>query len=635
MAHYGSNAETQPLRHPSPGMESLRRLGPTPPSRPMSRFDDGTQDFIASALGAQQPRAMGSPRSKQDFSAADEDVPFFPLGGEALTHSKHLGAPLLNLGELVVEGASEPHHGSEEVGVFESFFDLTEQRLKVIFDALDSQSTQKPDGVADFEQLRRGLVDAGVKVGDEEGFARLVKQVDQDLDGGLTFNEFEAVVQSLKMAYLLRGVSVADIERNVGPKGASLVRVIDYSIGRIVHRNPTVTDFTDFLYGPRPEWASNRWIDVSAPCPLVIKGLAIKYRLHPLSLEDALHNEFEQGAKLDRYPNHSFIVFPGMFIDSDSAANASSTEASVHAADGRIGAARIRRARYPRLRRLNPSKRLLEPLIEPDTKSLESADPALTVLASFPGVVHYNVCMFLTRPKADTLVTVVDSTAGGAVFRRVRNELQVSYSRLRSQSALFVMYTVLDVLVDNLGPVMDAFEEHIAALRTEVREHTARRGILFDAETDSAFLARYHDVLHELTRAKRRLTPAIRVLSQLTMLEDVDPDCRVYLRDVLDHAEDVVERLNAMAEDCKSLNQEQQHSIDSKLTKSMAALTVVGVIFMPGQFFTGVFGMNFRNMRARASSRWPALTPPTRAQRALIRNTASRFSGSCVCCLGF
>lgn len=52
----------------------------------------------------------------------------------------------------------------------------------------------------------------------------------------------------------------------------------------------------------------------------------------------------------------------------------------------------------------------------------------------------------------------------------------------------------------------------------------------------------------------------------------------------------------SMMEDCRAMKSEQQHSIDARLTKSMAALSVVGVIFMPGQFLAGVFGMNFHFM---------------------------------------
>jgi len=222
----------------------------------------------------------------------------------------------------------------------------------------------------------------------------------------------------------------------------------------------------------------------------------------------------------------------------------------------------------------------------------------MQLMNDFPGIRHFNICLFASLPKLDTLITIVDTSAGGeAVFARVRKELQISYSRLRSsKESSFLLYTVLDVLVDAWNPVIDALERHIAALRIEVRVNSTRREILFDARTDSEFLARYHDVLHELTKAKRRLNPGVRVLSHLANSDLIDDECKIYLKDVQDHAEEYVERLESLMEECRALKSEQQHSIDARLTKSMAALSVVSIVFLPGQFLSSVFGMNFRFM---------------------------------------
>lgn len=616
-----------------------------PPSRPASSAaGDDTRRYVASALlGGISPLMRQKMQTNEKMESFTLPPPphspsksaLSSLGREGLKNPKYLREPLLNLGELVVEGALNEgmeDEATREHGVFESFFDLTQPRLKAIFDALDSASKDQMDGVADFKHLRRGLIDAGVKVEDEGTFARLVKEVDQDLDGGLTFQEFESVVQSLKMAYLIKSRTPEEVmtscylvippnkraevehlyaldtsSENGGSEDEDFVttipntRVLDYGVAKVLTRSPIDYDsLLAFYYGARPEWTTTRWIDVTSPAEFIVKGLAVKYRLHPLSLEDALHNEYDQGAKLDRYDNHMFLIFPGMTLENFEDIPVTSEEAK------RSRFWRRKRSKYAGIHRLASQGRTgensflntegaLQPLLSKsssqnlnrsasmrsikkhqqswwdwfwarkgdrpaikrrtvvvEVENKEHAndflgddnDDTLHVLATFPGVKHYNVCIFLTTPEMDTLITIVDMNAGGdAVFSRVRKELQVSYSRLRSQNALFLMYTVLDVIVDNYSPVMDSLERHLTALRIEVRENAMKREILFDAKIDTEFLARYHDVLHELTRAKRRISPAIRVLNHLTNADIVDSECRIYLRDVQDHAEEFLERL--------------------------------------------------------------------------------------------
>lgn len=501
-------------------------------------------------------------------------------GGEKLHNPKHLKESLFNLGEVVVEGIrNKPYPSVQEVKdeeeVFESFFDLTKARLTVIFDTISKLNSRNED-IVDYEHLKRGMAISGLKIDDEVSFARLVKQVDQDLDGGLTFAEFESVVQSMKMAHLLKSKSVDDIANECVLPGSSQepnTRVMDYSVGKILMRSPTDRDSAiTFLYGSRPDWAKTRWIDIISPAPFIMKAMAIKYQLHPLSLEDTLLNAYDQGAKLDRYDNHLFVIFPGMALQNHTGLTTM----------GPLRSARSQRA----------SMRLLR-----TQQSNRHVDSVVKVLDDFPGILHFNVCLFLTTD-LNTLITVCDQQAGGHnVFVRVRKELQVSYSRLRSQSALFMMYMVLDVLVDGLLPVMDALEQHIIALRYEVRENGQRRQILFNEKDDRDFLAKYHDIIHELGRAKRRMSPAVRLLSHLSSSDPiVTEECKLYLRDVLDHSQEVLERLEGMMEECRALKAEHQHSIDARLTKSMAALSVVSMIFLPGQFLSSVFGMNFRLM---------------------------------------
>lgn len=600
-----------------------RQLNEDPLSRPTSAAGhegDGTDGFVASAILG----GYNSPR--RNFRPDDDDMAPFTMPkdyknvSQKIKDTNQLKETLLNLGELVVEGANKAgleDEATKEHGVFESFFDLTRARLKVIFDALDSASKNQNDGIADFKHLRRGLIDAGVRVEDEAAFARLVTEIDKDLDGGLTFEEFESVVQSLKMAYLLKSRTKEDIDHACHTKylddngdvvetdfEVPCARVIDYGVGKILTRAPVgFESLIAFLYGTKPEWATTRWIDVTTPADFIVKALAIKYQLHPLALEDALHNEYDQGAKLDRYENHLFLIFPGMMLESQEDIPLTKREIN----SGRFW--RKSQSKFDRLHRLTSSTANLDlstPLLRKKSELDihandflgDDKDDTLRLMNAFPGIRHFNTCMFLLTPRLDTLITIVESGAGGeAVFARARKELQVSYSRLRSsKESSFLTYTTLDVLVDGWSPVIDALERHIAALRIEVRVNANRREILFNAKSDSDFLARYHDVLHELTRAKRRLSPGIRVISNLTNSDVIDAECKIYLRDVQDHAEEYLERLEGLMEECRALKSEQQHSIDARLTKSMAALSIVSIVFLPGQFLSSVFGMNFRFM---------------------------------------
>ncbi|ORY55737.1 hypothetical protein BCR35DRAFT_355708 [Leucosporidium creatinivorum] len=65
------------------------------------------------------------------------------------------------------------------------------------------------------------------------------------------------------------------------------------------------TTLVDFLAKERPAWSKVRWIHANGLSWDVIKPIALKYDLHPLALEDMLHQSSNR-SKLDYYKNHAF-----------------------------------------------------------------------------------------------------------------------------------------------------------------------------------------------------------------------------------------------------------------------------------------------------------------------------------------
>jgi len=87
------------------------------------------------------------------------------------------------------------------------------------------------------------------------------------------------------------GIELADLAKmpsETGPQGAVTVTCIDYGPHQAEVRE--VKDLAAFLAAHRPEWAAVRWVNVDGLTDMaVIRGLAEKYRLHPLAVEDILN----------------------------------------------------------------------------------------------------------------------------------------------------------------------------------------------------------------------------------------------------------------------------------------------------------------------------------------------------------
>ena len=68
-----------------------------------------------------------------------------------------------------------------------------------------------------------------------------------------------------------------------------------------------------------PAWATVNWIHLSDAEALTIQRIGVRYRLHPLVVEDLVYRE--NRAKIDKYKTHMLITIPIMqyreYNDSD------------------------------------------------------------------------------------------------------------------------------------------------------------------------------------------------------------------------------------------------------------------------------------------------------------------------------
>ena len=465
-----------------------------------------------------------------------------------------------------VQNESSRVDDEDEALVFEALYDLTDERLSVIFSSFDTDA----DGRIDYESLKRGLKEwqdqAGVKVSalEEEAFATFVSMLDEDSSQDLSYQEFCEAFRQIMLQTLLSHHDDTDVDEG------SPLEIIDYNSTQIEttkvcgkDRNPSHLSVSDFFFKRRPEWVKTRWIDIVTDrsqysehaINLTMKRIAVKYLLHPLALEDVLETTAHR-PKVEVFSSHYFLFIP-VFTIVDKPISTPTIEAAGKAEKTCLWC-RSRR-RDGRRSRSEPARVDIE-----------------------------MVSIFVNIPQNDTLITFAPSSSSSSsshLWRRVRRELEKPYSKLRQFDAQYLTYALLDQSVDMLVPVVKAMRREISDEHQYLRSTEYTHG-----------LRRIHAIRTNLERVNRAIKPFMRVLVHSIEDDAICPGVTFYLRDVLDNLENIDDEFRQLIDQCQAIDSDAERYQDRQMNKTLYILTVVSAIFLPAQFLTGVWGMNFTSM---------------------------------------
>ncbi|PSN19827.1 magnesium and cobalt transport protein CorA, partial [filamentous cyanobacterium CCP5] len=169
-------------------------------------------------------------------------------------------------------------------------------------------------------------------------------------------------------------------------------------------------------------------------------------------------------------------------------------------------------------------------------------------------------------------------------FGPVRDRIRNNIGLIRSQGADYLMYTLLDTIIDSFFPVLEDLGEYIEELEDEVVANPSRKTI-----------EEIHDLRRRLMKLRRLLWPQRNVINSL--IRDgstfLSAEMRIYLQDCYDHVVQVLDILENYREIASSLMDVYLSSINNRMNEVMKLLTVISSIFIPLTFIAGVYGMNF------------------------------------------
>jgi magnesium transporter len=193
-----------------------------------------------------------------------------------------------------------------------------------------------------------------------------------------------------------------------------------------------------------------------------------------------------------------------------------------------------------------------------------------------------------------TLITFQESP--GDLWQPVRQRIATGGSRLRQNDASFLLYTLLDAIVDQCFPILEYYSDCLEDLEDAVL-----------ARSRHELLEEIHTVKRELLVMRRAVWPMREVIHALQREphECMCDETRTYLRDVYDHCIQMIDLIETYREFANSLTETYMSALSIRANEIMKVLTVMGTIFIPLTFLAGVYGMNMPIPEAQSPWMYP------------------------------
>jgi magnesium transporter len=169
-------------------------------------------------------------------------------------------------------------------------------------------------------------------------------------------------------------------------------------------------------------------------------------------------------------------------------------------------------------------------------------------------------------------------------FDPIRIKLRHTKSQVRQRTADYLMYMMLDLIVDNYFVVMEQLGDQIEALE----EIVVRR-------SNTRSLARINQLRKELIVLKRNIAPVRDLINTIIRSESelLDDRTTKYFKDVYDHIVQAYDVSETYRDIMMSMQDLYVSNVNLRLNEVMKVMTIVTCLLAPATVIGGIFGMNF------------------------------------------
>lgn len=218
---------------------------------------------------------------------------------------------------------------------------------------------------------------------------------------------------------------------------------------------------------------------------------------------------------------------------------------------------------------------------------LEQYGKALFVVARTAQLIDGRIAFGETHMFVGPRYVVTVRHGASSSYRAVRERAEACPTTLANGED-FILYSVLDFIVDEYAPVIDQIRSEVEALEDSLLKRTLA----------SHQIERLYTLRRDLLRLRDAAAPLTEVCHRIEHAEvvQIDPEMQPLFRDVTDHIHRVKEDINSLREVLAfafeaslMLGQSQQTDVTRRLAAWAAILAVPTAL-------AGIYGMNFENM---------------------------------------
>lgn len=175
----------------------------------------------------------------------------------------------------------------------------------------------------------------------------------------------------------------------------------------------------------------------------------------------------------------------------------------------------------------------------------------------------------------------------GDVFQFVRNRITESKGSIRKRGADYLLYALLDSVVDNYFLVMENIGEKIENLEVQAMNEPGNHTL------NALYIQR-----KEMMELRRSVYPLREVIGGFDKYAEhkISPETKPFMRDLYENTIQVIETMEVFRDMSSGVLDLYMNSLSNRMNNIMKVLTIISTIFIPLSFVAGVYGMNFDNM---------------------------------------